>query len=385
MNSDIDFDAPLNDLEKTLSELKAENLKIIDLTISNPTMLGLDYTGLNIPRLLSSKENLFYHPDPKGNIKSRIAIKSYYLNRKNYFLFENESNLFLASGTSECYSLIFKLSSEPGNEVLLPAPGYPLLEHLVKFDRLNPKYYRLDYTKNNWKINFDSVRDAITKKTKFIVIVSPNNPTGHILDKNEFYILDKICNEFGIDIIIDEVFYDYIYNNTSNIFISEPPKNYSIYILNGISKITATPQLKLSWIYMLPQKGSENHLTNKMEFITDAYLSVNTPVQNALPHLLEERQYIQSQIFKRIKNNIIYLKNSGFNIYNSNAGWYACIKLDKNISDDDFCERFLKEEKVLVHPGYFYDFWNDTVIVLSLIIDENIFKNGIDKLKKFLR
>ena len=192
MNSDIDFDAPLNDLEKTLSELKAANLKIIDLTISNPTILGLDYTGLNIPGLLSSKENLLYHPDPKGNIKSRIAIKSYYLNRKNYFLFENESNLFLASGTSECYSLIFKLSGEPGNEVLLPAPGYPLLEHLVKFDRLNPMYYRLNYTKNNWKINFDSVRDAITKKTKFIVIVSPNNPTGHILDKNEFYILDKI-------------------------------------------------------------------------------------------------------------------------------------------------------------------------------------------------
>ncbi len=380
MNQEPDFNLSPNNLEVLLSNLKKSGEKIIDLTSSNPTVLGFDYSGLKIPMLFSTEKNLIYSPDPKGSAAARDAIGKYYKARNNYFKFKSISDLILASGTSECYSYILKAFGSAGEEVLLPAPGYPLLEHLVSFEKLNPVHYNLKYDNDKWAIDPEELEKSVSAKTKFIIIVSPNNPTGHTLGKDEFIYIDKLCSKNGINIIIDEVFFDYINENNYEPFLPEYPENYSIFILNGISKITATPQLKLSWLYVI----SKESVTEKLEFIADAYLSVNTPVQNALPYLLENKNVIQPQIISRIKNNLEFLKNSGLDYYKVNAGWYACLKTAGNITDDAFCYNLLEKYSVLAHPGFFYEFNSENVIVISLIVRESDFIEGIEKIKLLL-
>lgn len=380
MNPEPDFNLSPNNLEVLLSHIKKSGEKIIDLTSSNPTVLGFDYGRLKIPQTLSSEKNLIYSPDPKGSAAARGAIGNYYRARNNYFKFKSIQDLILASGTSECYSYILKAFGNAGDEVLLPAPGYPLLEHLVNFEKLYPVHYNLKYDNNKWAIEPEELEKSVSAKTKFIIIVSPNNPTGHTLSKEEFIYIDKLCSKNGINIIIDEVFFDYINGNNYVPFLPEYPENYSIFILNGISKITATPQLKLSWLYVI----SKEPLTEKLEFIADAYLSVNTPVQNALPSLLENKNVIQPQIISRIKNNLVFLKKSGLRYYNVNAGWYACLKIGGNITDDVFCYNLLEKARVLAHPGFFYEFNCENVIVISLIVRESDFIEGIEKIKLLL-
>lgn len=383
MNSDSGTDNTQNALSLILSEIKSQGGEIIDMTASNPTILDFDYSEFFLPELLSSEDNLIYSPEAKGSMKARLAIENYYNSRKNYFKFRSPSDLILAAGTSECYSYIMKALSDVNDEVLLPAPGYPLSEHLVLFERLSPVYYRLKYDGNDFKIDFDSLEKNITTKTKFIFIISPNNPTGYTLRQSEFIRLNKICEKNGINIIIDEVFFDYIIENNYEPFLPENPVNYSIFILNGLSKITATPQLKLSWMYIIPQKGNEESIIRKIEFIADAYLSVSTPVQNAAQSLLNKRSYLQSQLISRIKNNLALLENEGFDFYKVKAGWYACIKLKQNIQDEIFCSGLLENAHVLAHPGYFYEFTDEEVIVISLIQKEEVFREGIGKIRNY--
>lgn len=397
-------DFKLNELHKLKIEIQElinketfgikEHLNLIDLTLSNPTLCNFDYSIYNLGKIFSNSNNYKYNPSPSGSEDLRQAIYSYYENRlhkiQEHFNFE-KNNLFFTSGTSESYSHLFKIFCNPGDNIIIPKPGYPLIYYLAEINNLKTKYYKFIYKENHWSINFKSLEKSINKKTKCIIAINPNNPTGNYIKKEEFDRLLLICEENNLPLIIDEVFFDYQYEKAKDIISFHEFKNYNIpiFILNGLSKTAGLPQMKLGWIYFTANENNTYKIRNALEFICDTYLSVNTPIINATPEILEKSPFIQNQIKERIKTNFKFLEDSAksekkIKLLGYEGGWYCVIKIKGKIDDDNFALKLLEEKYVFIHPGYFYDFEKDGYIVISLILPEQVFKTGIERILQFL-
>lgn len=385
-----------NEIEKKikLENLnKKTNLKIIDLTESNPTLCDFDYSVFNLNTLFSNKNNYIYRPSPNGTEELRESVKNYYEQR-----FQNSipkirfftDNLFFTSGTSESYSHIFRLFCNTGDNILIPSPGYPLIYYLAQINSFKIKYYNIKYRNKHWAIDFNSLKSKLNKKTKCIVAINPNNPTGNYLRNDDIEKLINICLINNLPLIIDEVFFDYNFDFNPELTINLfQEHNIPIFILNGLSKLVAMPQMKLGWIYFTSDIFVADKLREKLEFICDTYLSVNTPIINATPEILKSGKIIQQQIKERISKNLNHLlnieKNIGkFKILNYEGGWYAILKSKKNIDDDKLAFELLKEKNIFIYPGYFYDFSKSGFIVVSLIIPEVNFKKGIEGILQIL-
>jgi hypothetical protein len=329
----------------------------LDLTVSNPTEAILAYPEQEILDALAAPEALRYRPSPLGLGIAREAVAHYYGGRVS------PDRILLTASTSEAYSYLFKLFCDPGDEVLTPAPSYPLFEFLAHLEGIRAAPYALGYD-GRWFLD----RLPIGERTRAIVTVSPNNPTGSTIAPGE---LPRMLDT-GLPVILDEVFRDY----------GSPVESDAVYRLNGLSKIAGLPQLKLGWI-VCPDR-----VPPALELIADTYLSVASPVQHALPKLLELAPTIQRQIRERCAANESFLRSAlagtPMTALAIDGGWTVPIELPKIRSEEDWICGLLADRKVFVQPGYFYDFPREAFCVVSLLTPRDTFEEGVRRLAAYV-
>lgn len=388
-SSRFSFQDGENEFAAVLSEYKKNGIQYHDLTSSNPTQTAFQYPVEAIRHSFETADLITYNPDPRGNIEARKSIAEYYRSKG---LEIDPEDLFLTSSSSEAYSYLFKLLCNPGDSILIPAPGYPLFEFLSVMESLETVSY---FTKkeNGWKLKESDLRRKDLEKSKLILVVSPNNPTGSILTESDFNSLKGTFKNYNLPVVIDEVFSDYVYGEESHktLIDSEIP----VITVNGLSKILGLPGMKLSWILLSGPETWKRKAKEYLELISDTYLSVNTPVQNILSDLLRWKNLIQSQILKRIQRNLFLLRTafSDPNLVSKidcdfpNAGWYCVLESERFYPEEKFSLSLLQEKKVYVHPGEMFGFperKNLGTIVLSLLTEPDEFESGVKSILDFL-
>jgi alanine-synthesizing transaminase len=368
-----------NRLTLAHEEALASGKRIIDLTISNPTRAQIKYDEPTILNALSNPQSLDYDPQPKGLLSAREAVSQYYAPTID------PECLILTTSTSEGYSFVFRLLCNPGDEILVPKPSYPLFDFLAELQDATLVPYSLIYD-HGWQIDVHSLDNAITSKSRAIVLVHPNNPTGSYVSAQERQQLNEICHRHKLALIVDEVFLDYAHGRPQPTFAAN--RGALTFTLSGISKISALPQMKLAWIAVSGPPAEVAPAMQRLEVISDTYLSLNAPVQLAAPVLLDQRKTIQPQLMHRVRATVAELdrqlaaqKSCGR--FEIQGGWYAVLRIPVTRSDEDFAIELLQRSGVLVHPGHFYDFPDDGHLVLSLIGAEKEFRSGIAGVLEF--
>ena len=376
-------------------ELAVADREVLDLTISNPTRASLRYAEESILRSLANPKVLDYDPQPRGLRSARRAVAAYYREQHRELHIDPES-LVLTTSTSEGYSYVFRLLCNPGDEVMVPKPSYPLLEFLAGLQDVNLVPYPLIYD-HGWQIDFPSIHKAVTDQTRAIVVVHPNNPTGSYVSDTERSALNKVCREHNLWLIVDEVFLDYAHDGLPRPTFAAN-QDALTFTLSGLSKISGLPQMKLAWVATSGPKKKEDKDKNKdevntalarLEVIADTYLSVSAPIQLAAPVLLEQRKSIQPQLLNRMRTNLKELDRQLANQKNCRrlhveGGWYAVLRVPVTQSDEELAINILRKVSVLVHPGHFYDFPNDGYLVVSLITPPEDFGQGIGRILELL-
>jgi alanine-synthesizing transaminase len=371
-----------NPIARALERLKRQ--PILDLTESNPTHCGFDYPP-NLLSSLGSPAALRYEPLPFGLPQARQAVADYLGTKGQRVVPER---LVLTSSTSEAYSFLFKLLGDSGSGFLAPTPGYPLLEHLLRLEGMEMIPYPFQ-TALDWPVELERVRQAVSSACRGLVVVNPHNPTGAFLRSKDQEALGELCEKNQLAYISDEVFADYAYPGL--VFKPWAPMNTLSFRLGGLSKALGLPQLKLSWIILDGPTKLLNECQDRLELIADTYLSVNTPVQLALPHLLEFAPNFQKQLFGRILANRGFLKEklqgiSKARLWQAQGGWYALLEvIEKSAKDEKIVLDLLENHEVLVQPGTFYDFPERCFLVLSLLPMPEIFEEGVNRIQNYLR
>jgi alanine-synthesizing transaminase len=369
-------------------EMLATGRKILDLTISNPTRVGIEYEEAVILDSLRNPKSLDYDPQPKGLRGAREAVAEYYSCGTGALARElDPENLVLTTSTSEGYSYVFRLLANPGDEVLVPKPSYPLFDFLADLQDVTLVPYPLIYD-HGWQIDWLSLKQAVTERTRAVVIVHPNNPTGSYASTDEWGRLNELCARHAMALIVDEVFLDYSHDGQRRPSFAANDEVLT-FALSGLSKISALPQMKLAWIAVSGPETDANSAIARLEVIADTYLSLNAPVQLAARVMLEQRRKIQPQLMHRVRANLVELDRQ---ITEQKicarlvieGGWYAVLHVPVMSSDEDLGIELLREAAVMVHPGHFYDFPTDGYLVLSLITDEDEFREGISRLLRFV-
>lgn len=380
----FNWDLSPNALSLILRDKQSRGETILDLTQSNPTQAGFDYDAADILASLAQAAALTYEPDPRGLLQARRAVAQYYIDRGAPV---DSEAVFLTPGTSDAYASIFKLLGNPGDEVLIPRPGYPLISYLARFESLQPFSYPLRYDdQQGWSIDLDVLEALITPKCRAIVVVNPNNPTGNYLKQQELAALDQICRDNRLALIVDEVFSDYS-------AAARPPELQTVvnrtraltFVLNGFSKMLGLPQVKLGWIVIGGDPGRSKAAQDGLEILLDFYLSVASPVQHAAARLMGHRPEIQRQILARIAANTQILeaqiaRNANYRLLVRQGGWYAIIEIFDTVADENRIMRLLERDHTLVHPGYFYEFDKEGIVVVSLLTPVDTFRDGIYRL-----
>ncbi|HSS98118.1 MAG TPA: pyridoxal phosphate-dependent aminotransferase [Terriglobales bacterium] len=366
-------------------ELEKSGSAVFDLTVSNPTRTGVQHDESIFQALLNPKA-LDYDPHPKGMLSAREAVANYYREQYREGDFDPES-LILTTSTSEGYSYIFRLLCNPEDEILVPKPSYPLFEFLADLQDVKQVPYPLLYD-HGWQIDFPSLHKALTPKTRAIVLVHPNNPTGSFVNPSEQSALNDFCNEHGLALIVDEVFLDYAHDGVRRQTFAANAKTLT-FTLSGLSKISALPQMKLAWVVTSGPAEEVHAAMQRLEVIADTYLSVNAPIQLAMPVLLDQRRNVQSFLLNRLQENIQQLdlqisRQKTCTRLNVEGGWYAVLRVPVTQSDEDLAIAIIKNLSVLVHPGHFYDFPNDGYLVVSLITEPQEFSEGVKCVLNFL-
>jgi aspartate/methionine/tyrosine aminotransferase len=377
-----------NAYTRTLHRHRASGKAILDLTVSNPTACGFQYDEATILAALSDSAAFRYDPEPKGLPKAREAVIEYY-RTKNRHASLNLERLILTTGTSEAYSFLFRLLCEPGDEVVIAQPSYPLFEFLATIHDVKLRPFRLVYD-HGWQIDFAALTRAISSLTRAVVVVHPNNPTGHFVSSSEAEQLQKLCLERELALVVDEVFLDYKMPTAdtrqkrgSFVFDAQA----LTFVVSGLSKIAGLPQMKIGWIAAGGPHTPVREAIARLEIVADTYLSLNAPVQHALPTLLAQRGVMQPQIMRRIEENLRALdaelgRQNLVTRLQFEAGWCAVLRVPAVQSDEQLAIRLLEDYSVLVHPGHFYDFPDDGYLVVSLLTLAVEFVEGIRGITK---
>jgi|CXWL01.1.fsa_nt_gi aspartate/methionine/tyrosine aminotransferase len=385
-SSRFSFDLTPNRLMQTLQAKKAAGVEVLDLAESNPTRAGFNYDAAEILSALAQPQAMLYEPSPRGLPAARQAITNYYLQHNKTI---DSDSVFLTASTSEAYSHLFKLLAEPGDEVLVPKPSYPLLDFLTALDSVQSVQYPLKYdARRGWEIDLEALYNLISDKTKVIVVVNPNNPTGSYLKTSELSQLNALCAKHNLALIVDEVFSDYRYQIRADQVETAVGNDGALtFALSGLSKVVGLPQVKLGWIQVSGPPSLAAEAQSRLEFIADTYLSVATPVQHAAERLLTQRDSIQKQIITRLNDNHRFLESQcaaspNCRVLIREGGWYAVLEIDGDAqaSDDDRVLQLLEQDNVFAHPGYFYDFDQDGILVLSLLTPPATFQSGLSKI-----
>jgi alanine-synthesizing transaminase len=371
-----------NRLTVAMEEASARGAHILDLTLSNPTRAGFRYDEPAILQSLASPRALDYDPQPRGLPAARGAVADYYKNQHRVIEFDPQ-HLMLTTSTSEGYSFVMRLLCNPGDEVLVPKPSYPLFEFLADLQDVKLVPYPLIYD-HGWQMDFPSLEKVVTNRTRAVVVVHPNNPTGSFVHPHESELLNCFCRDRGLAIIADEVFLDYAHDRA-------PQQSFAAnndvltFALSGVSKISALPQMKVAWIATSGPGSEVEAAEARLEVIADTYLSMNAPIQWAVPVLLEQRKHIQQQLLDRVLTNLAELDGQlaaqeTCQRLIVEGGWYAVLRVPITQTDEELAVDLFRRKSVLIHPGHFYDFPSDGYLVLSLITETAEFAEGIERL-----
>ncbi len=371
-----------NRLTEALEEVRSSGARVLDLSISNPTRIGLRYEEPLILQALASKQVMDYDPQPKGLLTAREAVAAYYRSEHGVRGFD-PAQLVLTTSTSEGYSFVFRLLCNAGDELLVPKPSYPLFDFLAELQDVKLVPYPLIYD-HGWQMDFPSMQNVVTNRTRGVVVVHPNNPTGSFVHPQERESLNHFCRERGFALIADEVFLDYAHDQARQQSFASNTDVLS-FTLSGVSKISALPQMKVAWIATSGPAAQVEPAQARLEVIADTYLSMNAPIQWATPALLDQRKSIQQQLLERVLGNLAELDRQlaaqkTCQRLQVEGGWYAVVRVPVTQTDEELAVDLLKRKSVLVHPGHFYDFPSDGYLVLSLITAQDDFGEGIKRL-----
>jgi alanine-synthesizing transaminase len=365
-----------SELARALRLRREAGKPIADLTASNPTRCGFAYPT-HLLQSLVDPGALDYDPQPRGLLSAREAVCTYYASHGAQL---EPAQIVLTTSTSEAYSFLFRLLCDPGSEVLILQPGYPLFDFLATLDDVRLKAAPLVYD-HGWQIDPNEIRNAITPSTRAIVVVHPNNPTGNFTKPWEAEELARICREFDLSLIVDEVFLDYSFGPQPWSFASGL-EGVPVFVVSGLSKISGLPQMKAGWIVATGPQQTE--ALNRLEVIADTFLSMNAPVQYALPDWLDTRSRIQQQILSRVQANLTELDcqldvASALSRLEVEGGWYAVLRIPAVQPDEETALELL-DNGVSVHPGYFFGMPASGWLVVSLLTDEAEFRTGVTAL-----
>jgi aspartate/methionine/tyrosine aminotransferase len=369
----------VNATTRALDALRSRGIVVRDLTTSNPTRVGLAYPP-DLLAPLASRSALQYDPQPRGLLSARAAVSGDFARRG---LDVPAERIALAASTSEAYSWLFKLLCDPGDNVLVPRPSYPLFEHLTVLESVVARPYRLEYH-GAWVIDLDDVRRAIDDRTRAVLVVSPNNPTGSWLHAHDLEALDELCAARGLMLIGDEVFADYPLDPTPHATPVWRASRAMTCSLGGLSKTIALPQAKLAWLAFNGPAPELEPLLDAFDVIADTFLSVSTPVQVALPELLAGGADVRRQIQARIRRNLdaLHLAAAGVpevSVLDVEGGWSATVQVPRYRSEEALVLELLTAEHVLVHPGYFFDFEREAFVIVSLLVAPDVFDDAMPR------
>ncbi|MCW5977542.1 MAG: pyridoxal phosphate-dependent aminotransferase [Bryobacteraceae bacterium] len=379
-SSRLRWDFRPNALFRLLEEKRRDGTPLVDLTESNPTRAGFLYDESAILGALSDPEALLYRPEGAGMRTAREAVVCYYAGRNES---TDAGRIVLAPGTSEAYAYLFKLLANPGDEILVPQPSYPLFEYLAELESVGVKSYPLEFD-GAWRIDAEAVREAAGPRTKAVIVVNPNNPTGNYLKRGELAALTRICDECGLALICDEVFFDFALLPGAG---ASTVGNDGVlcFTLNGLSKMGGLPQMKLAWIVVDGPDRARRQAIERLELIADTYLSVATPAQCGAARLIGTRAAFHQQAMSRIERNLRFLRQALGGAHACAAlpvegGWYAVLRLPGTRGEEEWALTFLDRDNVLTQPGYFYDFTAGAHVVVSLIVPPDVFSEGIARM-----
>jgi alanine-synthesizing transaminase len=371
-----------NALSDRASAYRQSGKRILDLTLSNPTTTLAEYPHAAIALALAKVEDFGYAPDAAGEQTARAEIQRFYAARGVEL---DIDQVFLTASTSEAYALLFKLLCDPGDEVLTPTPSYPLFEYLAGLESVRPVPYPLGFD-GAWFMDEADLASRISARTKAIVIVNPNNPTGSYVKKGELAWLFTFARRNGLAIISDEVFSDFALTSSDECVRTLAGTDEALtFCLNGLSKGAGMPQMKLGWIVLNGGTAEREAARRRLDLILDTFLSVNTPVQRALRRLLEIGTGIRDSISDRIRRNLTQtqkaFEGTPAQPLFTEAGWTVIVRLPNTLSEEEWVLRFLERASVLVQPGYFFDLAGGPHFVLSLISREEDFDEGLASLR----
>jgi len=374
-----------NSLSRLLAAKRQAGEQVLDLTESNPTRVGLDYPSQQILDALRAPENLVYDPQPAGLRVARESVARYYASRGVRI---SPERVLLTSSTSEAYSYLFKLLADPGDEVLAPTPSYPLFEYLARLEAVSLVPYPLLY-QHGWWLDLEALRAAVIPRTRAILAVSPNNPTGSYLKVHEMEEIVKLCREKGIALICDEVFADYALTSVSEkAGTAALIDNSLVFTVSGLSKIVGLPQMKVGWIVAGGPQNLRRAAMERLELIADTYLSVATPAQRAAGRWLDLRAQFQQELLRRLRSNLAFLRGAAEDtvceVLDVEGGWYATIRLPITRTDEEWSLALLEEANLLIQPGFFYDFPPGAYAVVSLLTEPEQFQEGVERLLRFV-
>ena len=374
-------DLTSNRLAHELARRRDAGEPIIDLTLSNPTRAGFDYPP-DLLAPLADRRALTYDPRPFGSVDARRAVARDY---ERQGLDVPPDRIVLTASTSDAYSMLFKLLANPGDEILVPRPSYPLFDHLTQLDAVAARPYDLEYH-GAWTIDLASVERAFTDRTRALLLVCPNNPTGSFVKRDELDWLAALCAAREVAIVADEVFADYELEPGAARAAGRVSARRDVlsFALGGLSKSVGLPQVKLGWIAVAGPDQVVDAALARLELICDTYLSVSTPAQVAAAALLDRGTVVRAQIAARVGTNYRWLASksaaSSCTCRRAEGGWYGVVQVPTLEPEEDLVVRLLLKDGVLTHPGYFFDFPHESFLIVSLLTSEVAFCDGVGRI-----
>jgi aspartate/methionine/tyrosine aminotransferase len=377
----------VNRLSAAVAERRARGAELLDLTLSNPTRAGIEYPREALLEALQDASSLKYEPSARGLLSAREAIAAYHHRHGQRARAER---LILAGSTSEAYGWLFKLLCEAGDAVLVPRPSYPLFECLATLDALEVVQYPLP-EELGWGNDLDALERCRTARTRAVVLVNPNKPTGAYLKRREWRELQSWAAARGLAIIADEVFSDYGWGkDPERVSTFEATGEALVFTLSGLSKVGGLPQMKLGWLHVSGPDGEVSEALERLEWIADAYLPVSAPVQHAAARWLELAPQIQERIRERCLTNLAtargaFSAESGARVLATEGGWCVVVDVPRMHTEEQWTLRLLEREGVLVQPGFFYEFEREALLVASLLPEAATFREGLARMERALR
>jgi len=365
-----------NALSRAVDELRRSDTRYLDLTESNPTRAGIPYPD-DLLRPLSAPAALRYEPNPLGLAAAREAVAAD-CGRRGARI--DPEHVVLSASTSEMYAWLFKLLCDAGESVLVPRPSYPLFEHLTRLEGVRAGSYRLEYH-GRWEIDLDSMA-AAPADTRAVLLVSPNNPTGSFASAREIDQLFRLCRDRQWALIVDEVFADYVLDAEAPVTDVAARAEVLTFSMGGASKSLGLPQVKLGWTVVGGPAADRAAALDGLELIADTFLSVGTPVQVAASVLLERGAAVRAAIHARVRANLAAARriasvHPACDLLPVEGGWSAVVRVPATRSEETLVLDLLSRERILVHPGYFFDFEHEAFVIVSLLVPEAEFADGL--------